>query len=179
MAEIIKTVLEVEDRGHTAGMQRAATVLENYAAKVEQSRTKIRREFRGEMQALHHEAAGRKDAAQAIREKLSLQEQARKLAVQANIDEGMALRLLEKKLALEKQIAAEKVRPKAGLPELPLSPQYLSQMERAAFLKQNLARQTQVAGKAGQMGQWGSWRFRKRWRMRNTGSGECSTTSRR
>lgn len=105
--EVIKTVLTADSSELRTEFQKAATVARRYHDDMQKSGARALSAARGNLDALRMEAAGHREAADALRAKMSLEEQARKLATQAGISQENAMRILERRVELEKAIAAQ------------------------------------------------------------------------
>lgn len=168
MAEEIKLILSADDEGLQASFARARAAVGTYEKRIDQSRQAALRSALGQEEVLKLQAAGHTKQAAALEQEIRLHEEARKLAERAGITEQKAITLLERRAALQRQIAASQGQmPKAtpgGRPGLPMadmniSPQTMQAMERTAFLQENLRRQMLATGRSGNMGAMGFLAF--------------------
>jgi hypothetical protein len=143
MAEEIKLVLSADDEKLQAAFGRARAAVGAYEKKVETSRQAALRAALGQEEVLKLQAAGHDRQAQALQREIKLHDEARRLAEQTGITEQKAIAMLERKAALQRQIAANQASMGAGgraaLPEMPLTPAYLASLERAKMLKNQMA----------------------------------------
>lgn len=108
MAETIKTVLTADSTELRAEFGKAAAVAQSYHQKMEEQSKRALQGMRGQLDVLRLEARGHTEAAEALKQKMSLEEQARKFALQAGVTEETALQILTRKVELEREIVAYK-----------------------------------------------------------------------
>lgn len=181
MAETIKTILTADSSELRSEFNKAAAVVDGYQKKQEAGFAAAKAGYQAEMTALRLHADGFKNLADSFRQQIGLRQEAKALAVAANVTEAEALRMLQEKLLLQKNLtaatqaaaaasnaAAARARaianPRAtGLPgggELaPLTPQSLQQIDRAIASTRELRRQTLLAGKGAMGGSMGFLAF--------------------
>lgn len=171
MAEVIKTILTADSSELAAEFAKAAAIAQKYATDREAQSTRALASARAEVEALRLEAAGHGAASAALREKMQLIEQARRLSTQAGITEENATRILARQLELKKQMvtasaaaaAAERRasriaapgRNGVALPELALNTASLQTMEKASARAGALQTHLGRLGAAGAKGQNG------------------------
>lgn len=107
MAEVIKTILTADSSELAAEFAKASAIAQKYAAEREAQGSRALQSARAEVEALRLEASGHGAAAAALREKVQLVEQSRRLAERTGISQENALQLATRELALKKQIALE------------------------------------------------------------------------
>lgn len=108
--DVIKTVLTADDKEFRAAFDRAVSIIQRHEAKQEDLKKKSLARATAELQALRLEASGQKEAASALRETMTLKEKALALAKQTGLSEQASMVLLQKRMAMEKQVAAETAR---------------------------------------------------------------------
>ena len=162
MAEVIKTVLTADSSELATEFAKASAIAQKYAAEREAQGNRALATACAEVDALRMEAGGHGAASAALREKMHLIEQARRLSTQAGISEENATRILARQLDLKKQMvtaaaAVAVAEQRAGriaapgrngiaLPEMALTAANLQAMEKAQ------ARAGEVQRKMGQFG---------------------------
>jgi hypothetical protein len=162
MAEEIKLVLSADDEGLQAAFGRARAAVGSYEKRVEASRQAALRAALGQEEVLRLQAGGHVKQARALEQEIALHDRARKLAQEAGITEQKAIAILERRAALQRQIAATQNAPGRPLEMtggFNISPQTMQAMERTAFLQQNLRREALAAGQAGRNGAMGFLAF--------------------
>jgi hypothetical protein len=140
---------------------KAADVVKRYTADVEQQGAKTLARARGEIDALRLEAAGHREAAAALREKVMVQEQAERLAKRAGLSMTDAVRMTQRRLELEKQVAqaqsgagtgASRVGGGVGLPGMALTAEEMNRTYLATEKVNTQLRNVKRAGQYGSMG---------------------------
>lgn len=165
MSEEIKTVLTADSSEFAAEFAKASAIAQKYAADREAQGGRALATARAEVEALRLEATGHGASAAALREKMQLTEQARRLSTQAGISEETANQILVRQLALKKQIvaatdaqavAAQRAariaapgRSGMALPEQAMTAASLQAMEAGAARASELRRQLVRAGGGG------------------------------
>jgi hypothetical protein len=159
--ETIKTTLTADGSQFEAVFKRAENTVNAYQATVAAKQEKAIRLEREYVSALQLEATGQKAAAAALRERITLEERAAKLAAQTGMGEIQALGLTSERMKAERQIAANAASANSPrrLPELALTPQYLAAIEKATARKNELAKATIRAGQSGMAGSMGFLAF--------------------
>ena len=161
MAETIKTTLTADGSQFESVFKRAEAVVTSYQSSLaakQQTAIAMERDY---VKVLQLEASGQKAAAAALRERITLQEQAAKLQSRTGMGDIEALGLTSERMKAERQLSAGKERAPGGnqLPELVLTPQYLSAIEKATARKNELTRATLRAGQSGMAGSMGFLAF--------------------
>jgi len=166
MSKTIETILTADSSVLRAEFAKAEKMSADYERKVARGQSASRTAALDNVRALQLEATGRKAAAEAMRQEISLKAEAARLAQSAGMTEEGAIAILRRKLELEQRITEQKARaariaPGGGsaLPDMPLTPAYLQTIEKAAARTQELRRQTLAAGRSGQNGAMGFLAF--------------------
>jgi hypothetical protein len=166
MSKTIETILTADSSILRAEFAKAEKMSEEYERKVARGQSAARTAALDNVRALQLEATGRKAAAEAMRQEISLKAEAARLSKATGMSEEGAISVLRRKLELEQRITEQKARsariaPGGGsaLPDMPLTPAYLQTMEKAAARTQELRRQTLAAGRSGQNGAMGFLAF--------------------
>lgn len=175
MAEEIKTTLTADASQLAAEFAKASAIAQKYAADRESQGNRALASARSEVESLRLEASGHGAAAAALREKMQLTEQARRLSAQAGISEENATSILARQLELRKQMvtataaaavaqqrAARLAAPGSNgisLPQMALNTANLSAMEKGAARAKELRRQYENAGRGGRNGALGVLAF--------------------
>lgn len=170
----ITTIFTADESQLVAAMQRGAAAADKLDKKLQGvgggSGKNAAESLRMEMEVLRLQASGNAKAADSLREYVSLRQQAVKHARDANVSEAEAMRLLQERAILQKQIvqnaAAQSQRAGAianprqtGLPGLELTPASLASLEKASARAQDLSRKTLIAGQSGKNGALGFLAF--------------------
>jgi len=154
MAEEIKLILSADDDGLQASFARARAAVGSYEKRVEQSRQAALRSALGQEEVLKLQAAGHTKQAAALEQEIRLHDEARKLAERSGITEQKAVAILERRAALQRQIAASQGQMamtgpgRPGLPLAELTPKALNDLERAKLLNQQVGKSVEQAGKS-------------------------------
>ena len=167
MAEEIKLVLSADDEGLQAAFGRARAAVGSYEKRVEASRQAALRAALGQEEVLRLQAGGHVKQAKALEQEIALHDRARKLAQEAGITEQKAIAILERRAALQRQIAATQGAAMGaggsggapGLPMAPLTAKHLGDLERARMLNQKVGKSAEQAGRSAGAGAMGFLAF--------------------
>lgn len=161
MAETIKTTLTADGSQFEAAFKRAEAVVTTYHATLASKQAAALATEQDTIRALQLEAAGQKAAAAALRERITLQEQAARIMARTGTGEIDALSLASQRIQAEKQLAATQAQAtgRPQLPELVLTPEYLRRLDQAAAKKNELANAAYRAGRGGKAGSMGFLAF--------------------
>ena len=140
--EVIKTILTADSGELAAEFAKASAIAQKYAADREAQGSRALASARASVEALRLEATGHAGAAAALREKIQLQETARRLAQSTGLSEANALQIASRELALKKQIADQ-----AARAERSASIAKQAAEEQAAWLRNRAAMESTAAAK--------------------------------
>ena len=162
MSQTIKTEVMVDGSAVGPELNKVAALHEAYKAKIEKSQAAALSMHQQQLTALRMEAMGLTATSTALREKINLQEQARQLAARAGISEQTALQMVQERAALEKKINVERARSAVAgkrLPELQLTPEMLTSMQKHEMLARSMGKAAQQSGKMAKNGSMGFLAF--------------------
>ena len=151
MEHTVLTNLSVDASGFIAPMEKAKAVANDMYGTLAARQAAAAKFEVAHLAALQAEAAGQKELAAAIRERLNVEELAAKLQSRTGMSAPESQALAAGQIQAQQRIAAARDRqrgPKA-LPEMALTPRYLSDIEKAAARTNELRRQTDRLGPAG------------------------------
>jgi tape measure domain-containing protein len=110
MSKTIETILTADSSQLRTEFAKAEKMTADYERKVAQSQSLAKSAALDNVRALQLEATGRKAAAEAMRQEITLKAEARRLSAAAGISEQGAIGILRRKLELETRISQEKAR---------------------------------------------------------------------
>ena len=162
MSDTIKTTLTADGSSVATELNRVAALYQAHASKIQTSQAAATANYRSSVTALRLEAAGLNEASAALREKIYLEEQARRLSSTTGMPHAAALQAVNERLAVEKQIEAQRAASasRAGmLPDLALTPQSLRDLQKRDMLTRQVGRTHEEAGKQAKNGAMGFLAF--------------------
>jgi hypothetical protein len=160
----LKTALTLSSAEFEREFAKAAAVVGKYTQSIETQGNRNLQRARGEIEALRLEATGHQQAAEALRQKITVEEQAAALAKSTGITQQNALKITQRRIELEAKLAAQQARTarisggggggggRMMLPQVPLTTKEMDRMFIATDRANKELRMMQKSGRNGAMG---------------------------